>query len=106
MDSNDKKASVPVMKLPVPVVLAAAVVSSGAGPGALLSREPLLPTDPTQRRQGRGNSAGGMDHPAPTAEMTVNWALLVTTSTFVVCSGVSSLATKRERDQCNIYQVV
>ncbi len=71
--------SVPVLKLPVPVVPAAAVVSGGAGPGALQSRKPLLLTDPTQRLRGWGSSAGEMGHRTPTAEMTEKWVLLLLT---------------------------
>jgi len=52
--------SVPALKLPVPVVPAAAVVSGGAGPGA-----PLLPTDPTQRPQGWGSPARETGHQTP-----------------------------------------
>ena len=69
--------SVPVQKLPAPAVPAAAVVSEGAGPGGLQSREPLLPTDPTQRLRGWGSSAEERGHRIPTAEMTVNLAPLL-----------------------------
>lgn len=61
-----------MLKLPAPVVPAAAVVSGGAGPGALQSRGPLMPTDPTQRLRGWGSSAGEMGHWTPAAEMTVS----------------------------------
>lgn len=43
---------IPALKLPEPVVPAAAAVSGAAGPGALQSREPLLLTDPTPRPRG------------------------------------------------------
>lgn len=63
--------SVPALKLPVPVVPAAAVVSGGAGPGALQSREPLLLTDPRRRLHGWGSPAGEMGRQTPRTEMTV-----------------------------------
>ncbi len=64
--------SVPVLKLPVPFVPAAAVVSAGAGPGAPQNREPPLTSDPTKTLQGWVSTAGEMDHWTPTAERTVN----------------------------------
>ena len=75
--SKRDSVSVPAQKLPEPVAPAAAVVSGGAGPGAPQSTEPLLPTDPTQRLQGGGRSAGEMGHHTPTTQVTVQWALLL-----------------------------
>lgn len=75
-----KRPAVPVLKLPSPVVPAAAAVSGGAGPGAPQSREPRRPTDPTQRLRGWGSSAGEMGHWTPTDEMTANCPLLLLTA--------------------------
>lgn len=60
--------SVPVLQLPVPAAPAAGVVSEGAGPGALQSRGPLLPTDPTQKLQVQESSVEGMGHWTPAAD--------------------------------------
>lgn len=63
--SKGNNIGLPVLKLPVPAVPAAAVVSGGVGPGALQSRELLLLTDPTHRLQGWGSSAGETGHRTP-----------------------------------------
>lgn len=63
--SKGNSASVPVLKLPVPAVPAAAVVSGGVGPGARQSRELLLLTDPTHRLQVWGSSAGETGYRTP-----------------------------------------
>lgn len=78
--------SVPVQKLSVPVVPAAAAVSEGDGLGGLQSRESQLLIDQTQKLRGWGSSAEERGHRIPTAQMTLNVVLLLFSSVKVtVC---------------------